>query len=540
MTLVDLDGCIDADGTISAEATRLIAALDSYTERSVSGTGIHILVRGLPPEDARRPAGVELYPGDRGRFLLLTGDVIDGRDTIEERTETLATLFPPAPLAAPRPSAPLTLDDDELLAKAFAAANGADLERLLAGDLNGHGNDHSAADLAAASKLAFWTQDEAQIARIIGGSALGSREKWQRRPDYRQRTIARALQRSEFYTAPGPPARSTPTGQDAPSAPDPCTEVRDEIAKLRAENAALKRQLAEQDATIDALRQVQSSGARILSNRSLGPSRVMAATLATQFAWRATAATPPGEIDAQPPPGMMRLSVAAGARLAGVSLKSAGTHFTALAERGIIRRKIETRLVTEDPDTGEILAKPDFRSVHFVGPANVEALTSAAAVQFAHDVARFTTERVENRGGKRVARCPDHPTAGVLREHIDRCAKCRRELGRDEGPLPAVALEPLPPERSAKFTDHTRTVALVSMQEKSADRSVPAQGRSAKFADRTRRAAAADLAIREPAYLADAPAPVEPPSFDVPPQPARFVVPDSPRAASSFHFEVAD
>jgi DNA-binding transcriptional ArsR family regulator len=41
--------------------------------------------------------------------------------------------------------------------------------------------------------LAFWTQDEAQLERIVSSSALGRREKWRRRDDYRHGTITRAL-----------------------------------------------------------------------------------------------------------------------------------------------------------------------------------------------------------------------------------------------------------------------------------------------------------------------------------------------------------
>jgi DNA-binding transcriptional ArsR family regulator len=41
--------------------------------------------------------------------------------------------------------------------------------------------------------LAFWTQDEAQLERLVSSSALGAREKWRRRDDYRKRTIRKAL-----------------------------------------------------------------------------------------------------------------------------------------------------------------------------------------------------------------------------------------------------------------------------------------------------------------------------------------------------------
>lgn len=40
-----------------------------------------------------------------------------------------------------------------------------------------------------------------EMERIFSASALGKRDKWQTRPDYRERTIDKALEgRTEFYT----------------------------------------------------------------------------------------------------------------------------------------------------------------------------------------------------------------------------------------------------------------------------------------------------------------------------------------------------
>ena len=44
-TGVDLDGCL-IDGKPTAEARQIIDALKSYTEKSPSGTGLHIIVKG--------------------------------------------------------------------------------------------------------------------------------------------------------------------------------------------------------------------------------------------------------------------------------------------------------------------------------------------------------------------------------------------------------------------------------------------------------------------------------------------------------------
>ena len=52
---VDLDDCRDpATGTLDEAATNIIARLDSYTEVSPSGTGVHVLLKGELPDGRNR------------------------------------------------------------------------------------------------------------------------------------------------------------------------------------------------------------------------------------------------------------------------------------------------------------------------------------------------------------------------------------------------------------------------------------------------------------------------------------------------------
>jgi hypothetical protein len=85
--------------------------------------------------------------------------------------------------------------EEQIVEKCRAAENAAKFSDLFdRGDTRAHHDgDASRADLALASMLAFWTQDEAQLERIFSSSALGRREKWLRRDDYRKRTIRKAL-----------------------------------------------------------------------------------------------------------------------------------------------------------------------------------------------------------------------------------------------------------------------------------------------------------------------------------------------------------
>ena len=207
---VDLDHVRDPEtGAIDPSAREIIAAVNSYTEISASGTGIHIIATGTLPPGRRRTSGVEMYA--EARHFVMTGDHLDRTPrTVEERTTQLATLHAetfgrpdetPAPIVREPSRSVATISDDDLVLLASAAANGLKFARLFAGDASDYGS-RSEADLALVSLLAFWTQRDAErIDRLFRKSGL-FREKWNRR-DYRERTLARAIaSTSEVYDPP--------------------------------------------------------------------------------------------------------------------------------------------------------------------------------------------------------------------------------------------------------------------------------------------------------------------------------------------------
>ena len=81
--------CLDPEtGEIESWAWEIIEELDSYTEISPSGTGVHILVRGELPEGRNRKGRFEAY--DRGRYFTVTGKHLAGTpQSIESRQEEL-------------------------------------------------------------------------------------------------------------------------------------------------------------------------------------------------------------------------------------------------------------------------------------------------------------------------------------------------------------------------------------------------------------------------------------------------------------------
>lgn len=81
---VDLDYCIK-DGVVAPWAAEIIAKLDSYTEVSPSGTGLHVMLAGdldtdwsvkLGEKCAKQP-GIDVYGGG-ARFLTVTGAHVAG------------------------------------------------------------------------------------------------------------------------------------------------------------------------------------------------------------------------------------------------------------------------------------------------------------------------------------------------------------------------------------------------------------------------------------------------------------------------------
>lgn len=206
ITGIDLDDAIE-DDIVASWAVDIVHALDSYTERSVSGHGLHILTRGILPPGGRRKGKIELY--DRGRFFALTGDVFNGTPiAIYDRQEAINALHARIfgePQDKPQGGVPaqrLNLDDIEILQLARNASNGAKFEALWRGDTTGYPSQ-SEADLALCDLLAFWTGgNEDQIDRLFRQSGL-YRAKWDQRhgpATYGAITIAKAMDgRAKFY-----------------------------------------------------------------------------------------------------------------------------------------------------------------------------------------------------------------------------------------------------------------------------------------------------------------------------------------------------
>lgn len=81
---IDVDCGYDEDGLMSALGADIVGKCHSYTEKSRSGRGFHILLRGtLPFKGKNNGAGVEIYK--TARYFIMTGDVLLYNDIIENQ-----------------------------------------------------------------------------------------------------------------------------------------------------------------------------------------------------------------------------------------------------------------------------------------------------------------------------------------------------------------------------------------------------------------------------------------------------------------------
>jgi hypothetical protein len=226
---IDLDHCIDpVTGDVADWAQHHVDMLDSYTERSPSGTGLHIFVEGRLPPTGRKKGHIEVY--DYARFFTMSGLHYAGTpSTIAARQAALdafhGVVFPPVDTPREHTSTvTICLEDAALLAMARAAKHGvgARFAALWAGDMGGYPSQ-SEADLALCIRLAFWTQDANQIDRLFRQSSL-MREKWHTRrgeQTYGQRTVREALARQTEHYHPRREASQSRNGHTPPAPPAP-------------------------------------------------------------------------------------------------------------------------------------------------------------------------------------------------------------------------------------------------------------------------------------------------------------------------------
>ena len=196
---VDIDHCIDSSGRLNDLAQQLVSKLNSYTEVSVSGTGLHIICRGNLPHGKNRDEklGLEMY--DAKRYFAMTGQVWGDYRQIRERTRELHEVHAKylERDETPRRTRPGNMQVSDVVNRMKQGREGQRLSDLWEGRWSDYYSSQNQADLALVNALAFYTnRDTGLIDEAFRTSGL-YRPKWDERHSesgtYGQSTIAKAV-----------------------------------------------------------------------------------------------------------------------------------------------------------------------------------------------------------------------------------------------------------------------------------------------------------------------------------------------------------
>ena len=192
----------------------LLDRFNSYTERSVSGGGIHIYgkcdVGKLPIVTdkngkqkldgafyVKNPGNrLELYIGDlTNRFAVFTGDVV-WEQPLKECTNAVLTTLDKNMRRSEKKKYSESRDGDkvtfDLICNLRKQKNGDKFRKLFDdGDISDYGS-HSEADAALCALIAFRTGEDPEMIDILFRQSALYRDKWERE-DYRNATIAMGI-----------------------------------------------------------------------------------------------------------------------------------------------------------------------------------------------------------------------------------------------------------------------------------------------------------------------------------------------------------
>ena len=194
---MDIDGCIDNDGNLSALSQAFLSKSGkTFAEYSVSGRGIHIWGKtdGADIRTFSKDGDFEFY--QKSHFITMTGNMcrkgelenLDNKpimreikEKCERRTEWKGQGVGLAGISR--------MSDRDVVEKAMKSKGGENFTALYNGvDLTGN---HSNSDMALMSRLSFWCNgDKEQMLRIFATSGLYRAEK---SPEYYEYTATKAI-----------------------------------------------------------------------------------------------------------------------------------------------------------------------------------------------------------------------------------------------------------------------------------------------------------------------------------------------------------
>lgn len=194
----------------------MVDTLQTYTELSQSGNGIHIICLGhLPGADFKNPEHkIEMY--QNARYFVMTGNMCAEYADMPDCTQRIIPFYEqyrtkraekqsvPNGQFTLQQSCPVTAQ--EIIEKIRHSAGAQKFNALYAGDTSGYDNDNSAADLALCNILAFWCSGDAALMDEIFRTSGLMRAKWDRPTagsTYGRMTIQTALDSCNGYYSGG-------------------------------------------------------------------------------------------------------------------------------------------------------------------------------------------------------------------------------------------------------------------------------------------------------------------------------------------------
>jgi len=204
---IDLDGVL-VDGKLTPEAQYIVDKLDSYTEISPSGTGLHVFVRASNIDLKHNRKGfIEIY--NRERYFTLTGNVYGCVKPIMERLDELQDVYnqylsqPESKKVNPVNLAKsITYNAEDSKYVKIGLQKDSVFQSLWNGDRPN--SNESADDLALFNKRAYWCDNDEELMISMFMDSLhylqkdDSHKKKCDRYDYLPRTAQKAVESTKM------------------------------------------------------------------------------------------------------------------------------------------------------------------------------------------------------------------------------------------------------------------------------------------------------------------------------------------------------
>lgn len=180
---------------VTARQMKILKEFDSYSERSPSRTGCHIIVKGSVPKGCNREK-IEIYSNER--FMTMTGDtwairpIVDRNDLLNQLYFQIVGQSSHENLSADIPEGTETQTDDEIIELAFKY-NSEKFVLLSLGEWQGRYPSQSEADQAYMNIISAYTRSKQQTIRIYSRSKLAETDAKRKSKAYLTRTVNKAF-----------------------------------------------------------------------------------------------------------------------------------------------------------------------------------------------------------------------------------------------------------------------------------------------------------------------------------------------------------